>query len=475
MTALAAPPSTAPIAALKPDYEFVHRRLRDGFDRGELRSERDRRHALKALRHAIERHETDLFEALATDFGKPPFEAYTSEIGFCYQDIDHTLSHLGKWMRPRRASVSPLLWPTTAKSYHLPKGVVLVVAPWNYPVNLSLAPLVAAVAAGCHVVLKPAEDTPHTSRVIERICEAAFAKTQVTVVQGAGGEVVPALMDAGRFDHVFYTGSTRIGRELGARCGRELIPCTLELGGKSPAIVMADADLDVACDRIVWGKFLNVGQTCVAPDYVLVERPVEGAFLRKLQEKIRAAYGKDPQRSPDLARVINDKHFRRLLSLLESATVAHGGQHDADTRFIAPTVLTDVSLDSPLLREEIFGPLLPVIPVDDFEEAKSIISLHPNPLAAYCFTERAETERRFIREIDFGGGCINDTVLHLGIPDLPFGGVQQSGIGRYHGEAGFRTFSNQKSIARTSTLINLPLRYAPYREVMLKAVKTLLG
>ena len=475
MTTLAPAPDHAAAEAAHADYAAVHRRLRTGFERGELRSERARRKALKALRAAVQAHEDALFAALSADFGKPPFEAYTSEIGFCYQDIDHTLAHLNRWMRPRRASVSPLLWPTSGKSFHLPKGVVLVIAPWNYPVNLSLAPLIAAISAGCHVVLKPAEDTPHTSTVIQQICEAAFAKTQVAVVQGAGSEVVPALMDAGRFDHVFYTGSTRVGREIGARCGGELIPCTLELGGKSPAIVAADADLDVACDRIVWGKFLNVGQTCVAPDYVLVERSVEQPFLRRLTAKILAAYGEDPQRSPDLARIINDRHFDRLSGLLDASTIAHGGQRDAATRFIAPTVLTEVAIDSPLLREEIFGPLLPVIAVSDFDEAKSIIGLHPNPLAAYCFTESADTERRFVNEIDFGGGCINDTVLHLGIPDLPFGGVQESGLGRYHGEAGFRTFSNQKSVARTSTLINLPLRYAPYRDVMLRAVRTILG
>ncbi len=457
------------------DFRSIHRELRRGFETGTLRSVAQRKTALRSLRASIERHEDALFAALAKDFGKPPFEAYTSEIGFCYQEIDHTLARIKSWAKPRSVDVSKMLWPTTGKSYQLPKGVVFIVAPWNYPVNLSLAPLIAAVAAGCHVVLKPAEDTPFTSDVIESICVEAFDRRTVTVVQGPGGKVVPALMDAGRFDHVFYTGSTRVGRELGKRCGEALIPCTLELGGKSPALVLADADLSVACDRIIWGKFLNAGQTCVAPDYVLVEQSVEDAFLRKLKEKLVAAYGTDARRSPDLARIVNQRHFERLCDLLGAAVVYCGGHHDASDRFIAPTVLTDVKLDSELMKAEIFGPLLPVIAVDGFEDAKQIIALHPNPLAAYCFTESAASAERFVQEVSFGGGCVNDAVIHLGIASLPFGGVQQSGLGRYHAEEGFRTFSNQKSIATTSTWINLPLRYAPYSEMMLNGLKRILG
>ncbi len=471
--------STAPgTDTAKPDtkaFHNIHRRLRAAFDEGRQRPYEARRLALRALRKAIAAHEAELFAALAEDFGKPAFEAYTSEIGFCYQEIDHALAHLRKWMKPRSVGVNKILWPTTAKSHHVPKGVVLVIVPWNYPVNLSFAPLVAALAAGCHVVLKPAEDTPATSAVIEDICRAAFDPGVVTVVQGAGSEVVPALMGAGRFDHVFYTGSTEVGREIGERCGRALIPCTLELGGKSPAIVMADADLSVACDRIVWGKFLNAGQTCVAPDYVLVEQSIEGAFLRKLTEKIEAAYGPNPQASPDLARIVNRKHFERLRDLLGAGTVVCGGQYDAGERYVAPTVMTKVALDSDLMQAEIFGPLLPVIAVDSFEDAKQIIGLHPNPLAAYLFSASRTLADRFVAEIPFGGGCVNDTVIHLGIPGLPFGGVQHSGLGRYHANEGFKAFSNQKSIAATSTWINLPVKYAPYSDLLLRGVKRVLG
>lgn len=474
-TLTAEPTSPSELNPTGVDYPAVHRRLRRGYERGDLRERSGRSAALKALRRAIQIHEERLFEALAADFGKPSFEAYTTEIGYCYQEIEHALSKLDTWMRTRRVGVSPFLWPTRAKSFYLPKGVVLIVAPWNYPVNLTLGPLVAALAAGCHVALKPAEDTPSTSAVIEAICRTAFAKTQVSVVQGPGAEVVPAIMDAGRFDHVFYTGSTRVGRIIGERCGRELVPCTLELGGKSPAIVMADADLGVAADRLVWGKCINAGQTCVAPDYVLVQREAANGLVDALSAKLEAAYGKDAETSADFARIINDHHWRRLRKLIDVSNVVHGGQHEASTRYIAPTVVTDVSLDSPLLQEEIFGPILPIIPVEDFDDAKAIMGLHPNPLAAYCFTESSEIERRFERELSFGGGCINDTVIHLGIPSLPFGGVQTSGLGRYHGDEGFRTFSNQKSIASTSTRINLPLRYAPYRASLLSAVRKILG
>ena len=457
------------------DFEKVHHDLRKGLKRGHLATVAQRKSALRSLRDSIKRHEEELLRALAEDFGKPAFEAYTAEIGFCYQDIDHTLAHLSEWAAPKSAKVDWLLWPTKARTHWIPKGVVLVVAPWNYPVNLALAPLIAAVAAGCHVALKPAEDTPRTAEVIESVVYDAFSHEAVTVVQGAGSEVVPKLMDAGRFDHVFYTGSTTVGRVIGRRCGEELIPCTLELGGKSPAVVLADADLSVAADRIVWGKFLNAGQTCVAPDYVLVDRTVEGAFLRKLKEKIVAAFGEHPVESPDFARIINDKHFDRLAGLLPAAEVYHGGQTRASDRFVAPTVLTQVDPTGEIMQSEIFGPLLPVLAVDGLEEAKTIIANYPNPLAAYCFTSSDNSARRFVSEIQFGGGCINDTVIHLGIPSLPFGGVQQSGLGRYHADEGFKTFSNQKSIATTSTVINLPVRYAPYSKFLLWGVKRLLG
>ncbi len=457
------------------EAKAVHDRLRAGFETGLYRSVPARRKSLQQLRKQLKAREAELLDALAQDLGKPAFEAYTSEIGFCFQEIDHALDHLQEWAQPQAVDVGLALWPTTASSYYIPKGVVLIIAPWNYPLNLTLGPLVAAVAAGCSVLMKPAEDTPATSAVIGELMKAAFDEQHVATVQGPGAEVVPMLMEAARFDHVFYTGSTRVGRILGKQCAEALIPCTLELGGKSPAIVLADAKLNTTIERLVWGKCFNVGQTCVAPDYVLVEESVYTEFLRKLTERLDKAYGSDPQASPDLARIINEQHFDRLTALIAQANVIYGGQFDRSDRFIAPTVVTEVDLDGPLMQEEIFGPILPVIPVADWAEAKQIVNRHPNPLASYLFTTSKKAERRWREELNFGGGCVNDCVIHLGIPALPFGGVQQSGIGRYHGDEGFKTFSNQKSIARTSARINVGTRFAPYKRIYLKAVKWLLG
>ncbi len=457
------------------EAEAIHRSLREHFDRGGTRSYGARRASLQRLRQSIEDHEDDLLSALYADFRKPALEAYTSEVGFCYRDIDHTLEHLRSWMKVESAGTSVITWPARGEVHAVPKGVVLVVAPWNYPVNLAFSPLIAALAAGCCVVLKPAEDTPRTAVVVQKICERAFGSAQVRVVQGAGAEVVPTLMDAGRFDHVFYTGSTPVGRSLGERCGEALVPCTLELGGKSPAIVMDDAVLGAAVDRIVWGKCFNLGQTCVAPDYVLVQGNVYGAFVSQLITRLRESYGANPQESPDLARVVNDEQFDRLVGLLGEGRVVYGGQHDASDRYIAPTVLTEVDLDSHLMTEEIFGPLLPVVPFGNWDDAKAIVERNPDPLAAYLFTESKANASAFIEELSFGGGCINDTLVHLNEPNLPFGGVHASGLGRYHGEAGFRTFTNSKSILRNTGKINLKVRYAPYQAYALKAVKWLLG
>ena len=453
----------------------VYDRLREGQRSAELRTLRQRKTALKRLRKAIKAHERDILEALRLDLRKPEFEAYAAEVGFCYQDIDHTLSHLREWMQAERVAVGLALWPTRAEIRKQPKGVVLVIAPWNYPFQLAIAPLVAAIAAGNSVLLKPAEDTPHTSTVLAQVLAEAFAKTSVAVVQGPGSEVVPVLMEAVRFDHVFYTGSTAVGRKLAAQCGEQLIPCTLELGGKSPCVVFDDAALDSTSDRIAWAKCMNVGQTCVAPDYVLVQRGVFDTFSRKLAEKLNAAYGDDPQSSPDLARIVNAKHFDRLVGLLGDGNVVYGGQHDRDDLFVAPTLLTDVDAESDLLNEEIFGPLLPLIPFDTWEQAKEVIARNPNPLSAYVFTQSDKRAERFIEDLTFGGGCVNDAIIHLGIPELPFGGVQQSGIGSYHARAGFDAFSNTKSVARTSGRINPKTRYAPYRDVYLKAVRWLFG
>ena len=474
MTQFASASQISNASISKREAQSLDAQLRAGFNAQELLSEQARRKALKSLRSSLERHQHALMDALRRDLGKPAFEAYTSEIGFCFQDIDHTLSHLSDWMRARDVSVPLALQPASATSYHVPKGVVLIISPWNYPTNLLLAPIVAALAAGCHVVCKPAEDTPHTSHALGELLAEALPPSQCAVVQGPGAEVVPVLMEAIRFDHVFYTGSTSVGRIIGEQCGRELIPCTLELGGKSPAIVLEDADLDVAASRILWGKLMNAGQTCVAPDYVLVHDSVFDELLHKMTKLLNDRYGTDPQQSPDLARIVNERHTKRLATIIEQAEVLHGGNTDLASRYIEPTLVAgDLSAD--WMQSEIFGPVLPLLKVANWQEVKATIARYPNPLAAYLFSGDKQAQRRFVEELQFGGGCINDTIIHLGIPGLPFGGVQQSGLGRYHADAGFRTFSNQKSIAKNTTLFDAPVRYPPYKDKVLQAVKWLLG
>ena len=452
----------------------IHEELKGYFEQGNTLGVDSRKKALNKLRVVIKRHEQRLTEALAHDLNKPAFESFTSEIGFAYQDISHTLNKIDAWSRPSQKEVGVALWPSSAESAFFPKGVVLIVSPWNYPFNLAIAPLVAAIAAGCCVVLKPAEDTPAVSQLIGEIIAEVFDDKHVRVVQGAGSKVVGTLMDAGRFDHVFYTGSTRVGRILGERCGRELISTTLELGGKSPAIVMDDASLKVTADRLVWGKCFNAGQTCVAPDYLLVHSNVFAATVSSLKQSLVAAYGENPKESPDFARIVNEHHFGRLNELLSSGEILHGGVSDKDSKYISPTLIKITDLNSPLMESEIFGPILPIIEFDSWKEAKAIIARNPDPLAAYMFTESNKNANRFVREITFGGGCINDTIIHLGVPDLPFGGVGQSGWGRYHSDEGFKAFSNQRSIVRSTTKVNIPTRYAPYKQPFLRAAKWLI-
>jgi len=449
----------------------IHLGLRSHFESGHTRSIESRKKALRKLKQIIKSNEQKLTEALQHDLGKPAFESYTSEIGFAYQDINHTLDKIDTWARPSQKEVGVALWPSSAESSYHPKGVVLIVSPWNYPFNLAIAPLIAAVAAGCCVVLKPAEDTPAVSLLIGEIIEKAFDQNHVRVIQGAGSKVVKTLMDGGRFDHVFYTGSTSVGRILGERCGKELISCTLELGGKSPAIVMDDASLKASADRLVWGKCFNAGQTCVAPDYLLVQRGILDKMIAALKQTIVSAYSENPAESRDFARIINDHHFDRLTALIEDVEVLWGGQTDKSKRYIAPTLVLVKDTNCPLMKEEVFGPILPIIPFETWEEVKSIIAEHPNPLAGYIFTESTKKADRFIEEVTFGGGCVNDTIIHLGVPSLPFGGVGQSGWGRYHSDEGFKSFSNQRSIVRSSTLVNVPTRYAPYSKALMRAVK----
>jgi len=448
--------------------------LRRHFESGATRAYAARRDALRSLRKAIVENEEELLAAMRTDMRKPRFEAYMSDIGLVLGAIDHALKHLKEWMEPQRVHTPIAIQLSESTVYNEPLGVVLIIAPWNYPVLLLLDPLVGAIAAGNCAVLKPSEEVPATSAVLERIVREALPAALVMIVQGKGSEVVPALMKDFRFDHIFFTGSTTVGKSVLSLAAPHLTPVTLELGGKSPAIVDRNADLKVAAKRIAWSKYFNAGQTCITTDHALVHVSVMDGFLDAYRRFVERAFGEDPQRSPHYARLVNDKRFTTVQSYLSQGTAFIGGRSDAADRYISPTVLLDVPAQSPVLREEIFGPVLPVIPWTEPEEVVTISQRNPHPLAAYIFSNDSGAQQYFRERIAFGGGCINHCMLHFGNLDLPFGGVGTSGMGRYHGRGTFDLFSSRKGMVHASTLVDHGLQEPPYTAFKEKVLRRLL-
>lgn len=437
--------------------------MRRCFEAGALRSYESRVHALSRLRDALLQHEGAINEALAADLGKSIEESWVTETGFVLSELRHTLKHLKGWMRPERVGTNLLNLPSRSRIYREPLGVVLIIGPWNYPLQLLLAPLVGALAAGNCAVLKPSELAPRTSTIVGSLIKDAFSAEEVLVVEGDGAAVLPPMIRSFRFDHIFYTGSTTVGQKIYGLAAEQLVPVTLELGGKSPCVIEADADLEVAARRIAVTKFSNAGQMCVAPDYLLVHESVRDAFLDKLKATIRRFFGDDPVHSESYGRIVNERAFERLTAYLRSGTVLFGGRADAATRYIEPTIITDVAPDAPLLNEEIFGPLLPVLTYRTFDEAKTQILRHADPLAFYVFTKSDATAQRWIRELPFGGGCINNASWHLTNPSLPFGGRGNSGMGGYHGRFSFETFSHRKAVMQTPTWFDPALKYPPFK------------
>lgn len=431
-----------------------------------------RRATLERLRDLIEAREPQLLDALAADFGKPRFEAWTTEIGFTVADINHTLAHLSSWMQPEKVGTPLAFQPGSSYIVPEPVGVVAVIAPWNYPVQLLVLPIVAAIAAGNAVVAKPSELAPHTATELISLIQA-LDEPAVVAVQGGVAETTELL--AQRFDHIIYTGNSRVARIVMRAAAEHLTPVTLELGGKSPAIVSRHANIDVAARRIAWGKFINAGQTCIAPDYVLVEQPVHDQFVAALGKHITDFYGADPQQSGDFTRIVNSPHFHRLEKLLDSGTVAHGGVTDADTRYISPTVLTGVKADDPVMGEEIFGPILPVLAVESIEAAIGFVNERSadgdKPLALYTFSESDRENDQVLAGASSGGACVNGTLLHISNPNLPFGGVGESGMGAYHGKFGFDTFSHRRGVHTRSTKIDPAMLYPPYTAKKQKLVR----
>jgi aldehyde dehydrogenase (NAD+) len=401
---------------------------------------------LDMLRGAIKARETDILAALAEDLGKPAFEAFTNEIGILYLEIRHAMKNLRRWMRPERTRLEFFHLPGSGSIHKDPYGSVLIMAPWNYPFQLLVSPLIGAIAGGNTAILKPSELAPATARVFRALVESTFDPSYLRVVEGGPQESM-ALMDLA-FDKVFFTGSVQVGKQIMASAARHLTPITLELGGKSPAIVDASANLEQAAKKITWGKFNNSGQTCVAPDYVLVHESVAGPFKTLLSAAIREFYGEDPVASPHYGRIINTKHHDRLTALLAGQKIHSGGRTDREIRYIEPTIVEDSSWDSPLMQDEIFGPILPVLAYTDLDEVEERIRSLPKPLALYVFTRDNKTEKRLAHRLSFGGGGVNSTILQVASSFLPFGGVGHSGMGHYHGKASFEAFTHRKSILR---------------------------
>jgi aldehyde dehydrogenase (NAD+) len=416
---------------------------------------------LKRLSSVIRNNHKLILDALASDMRKPKLEAYASEIAITLNEIKYIIQKLPSWTRPKMVMTARPLLPSICSITKEPLGVVLIIAPWNYPFQLAMAPLVGAVAAGNCAVVKPSELSPNTSEVMDKLFRDNFDPSSIAVVTG-GPETAQSLL-AQRFDHIFYTGSSRVGKIVMEAASHHLTPVTLELGGKSPCIVDADVHQEYAARRIIWAKFFNAGQTCIAPDYLLVDASIKEVFLRVLKEQVVRFYGTEPSSSPDYARIINNNHFNRLCSYLSQGKIVIGGQTKPEQRFIAPTIIDDVPLDAPIMTEEIFGPILPVVPYTDLSEAITFVNTRPKPLSLYVFTRDTSKQDRIISETTSGAICINDAMVHFASLYLPFGGVGDSGMGKYHGRTSFETFSHTKSIVKNTLLFDIPLRYVPYR------------
>jgi aldehyde dehydrogenase (NAD+) len=426
---------------------------RQFFNNGATRNYSVRHEALCKLKDAMKSFEGEIHAALKADLAKPEFEAYFAETGFCQQELTETIRKLRKWMKPKHVRTGLLVQPARSTIHYSPRGVNLII----------FSPLIAAIAAGNTAVIKTSEMTPACSAVTQKLIDSTFDPRYIAYVPGNVPETTILLEQ--KFDHIFFTGSARVGSIVMSAAARTLTPVTLELGGKSPCIVHRDAKLDVAVNRIVAGKFMNAGQTCVAPDYIMVHRDIKEAFLSKLKTRIIEAYGEDSSKSVDYGRMVSGSHFERVAALIIPEKVVVGGQMDATSRFIAPTVMRNVTLNDAVMTEEIFGPVLPVLDYTEYNEIYDVLARLPqHPLAAYVFSSNSRVQNELIERLQFGGGCVNQCVLHLANPYLPFGGVGESGIGAYHGFSGFERFSHKKGVMKSATWLDLPLIYAPYKD-----------
>ncbi|WP_010093155.1 aldehyde dehydrogenase [Ornithinibacillus scapharcae] len=421
------------------------------------RSYQFRMEQLHALRDMLEKYEKEIYQALEKDLNKSQFETFTTELGFLYNELKHTESHLKAWMKDEPVD-APITHKGTKNFIRKePYGVTLVISPWNYPLNLAIAPAIGAIAAGNTVIIKPSEHSPATSSLLNKMIKDTFDPNYFAVVEGER-EVSEALLQE-RFDYIFFTGSTEVGKIIMREASKHLTPVTLELGGKSPAIIDKDANLSLAAKRIIWGKYTNSGQTCVAPDYLYVHQKVKDKLLKEMIKQIKSLYSKNPLNNRDMVRIIHKGHFDRLTSFLSNGKIVYGGNTDSNRLKIEPTILDDITWDDPVMQEEIFGPILPTLTFQELNDVIMELKHREKPLALYYFGEKEKQQEKVLTSLSFGGGCINDTLYHLANPNMPFGGVGNSGMGGYHGKSSFDTFSHQKSILKQTTKFDLPFRY----------------
>ena len=450
-------------AGTRPDFKEIFNQQVDFFNTQATQPIAFRIAQLKKLKQSILDHQSEVYAALYKDLRKSEYEAFGSEIGQVIKEIDFAISHLPSWASPKRVTTPLMFFPSTSRIHRDPLGAVLIIAPWNYPFFLSISPLVSAIAGGNTAVVKPSEEAAHTAVVIEKILSGIFESNYIHVVQGIGGEVIPAMLNEVRFDHVFFTGSTGVGQKIMEMAAKKLVPVTLELGGKSPCIVDQSASLNYTAKKIAWSKLMNAGQTCVAPDYVLVHRSVKDQLVSKLKENFKQMFGEDPSKSEDFGRIINAKRFKSIAAYLTQGKLVAGGRHNEADLYIEPTILEDISLHDSVMKEEIFGPILPVIAYDTHEEVIKWIEKNPFPLSLYVYAEDKNVQDYYISAVRFGGCAINNGIIHLANPHLPFGGVGPSGTGQYHGKFGFEAFTRPKAVLHSKSWFDVPLWYAPYK------------
>jgi aldehyde dehydrogenase (NAD+) len=427
--------------------------------------------ALQKLKDVIKKYEPELMGALKADLNKSAFDTYSTEIGVILEEIRFSLSHLRSWVQPKRVKTPLTHIGSSSYIYSEPYGVALIISPWNYPFQLAIAPLIGAIAAGNCAIIKPSELAPKTSELLAKLINEIYPEEYIAVVLG-GVETSQALLNE-KVDYIFFTGSVPVGKVIMEAASKNLTPITLELGGKSPCIVHKDANIKLAAKRIAWGKFMNAGQTCIAPDYLYLQQSIRDEFLQHLKAAIKELYGDNPLENPNFTHIVSEKHFNRLSSFLSNGEIFAGGKANQEILAIEPTVLTQITWDDPVMQDEIFGPILPVMEYNDLSEVISGIQHHPNPLALYLFTENNSIQQQVLNSVSFGGGCINDTVYHFVSPYLPFGGVGTSGVGAYHGKGSFDTFSHKKSVLKQTTLFDIPVRY-PNVKNGLKKIKMFL-